>query len=120
MRKLICICRRQAVPALSLVAMSMFRPVLAGSAEFPNPLPPDMIPKVETLPEKYPTDWAFLNFPYNRIELRNVGSDSREVRGELQAHDSTVMDAERDRRDRRADEARAGLRDVRHLRVHGP
>ena len=43
------------------------------------------------MPEKYPSGWAFLNFPYNRIELRNVGADTREVKGELQGRDSTNL-----------------------------
>ena len=62
-----------------------------SGAEFPNPLPPETIPKVETLPAKYPTGWAFLNYAGDRIELRNVGSDSREVKGQLQAHDSGTL-----------------------------
>jgi methylamine dehydrogenase heavy chain len=60
-------------------------------ADFPNPLPPEAIPRVETLPAKYPTGWAFLNYAGDRIELRNVGSDSREVKGQLQAHDSATI-----------------------------
>ena len=63
----------------------------AATAEFPNPLPPDTIPKVEKLPAKYPTTWSFLNYAGDRIELRNVGSDSREVKGQLQAHDSATL-----------------------------
>ena len=59
--------------------------------EFPVPLPADSTLKVETLPAKYPTGWAFLNYAGDRIELRNVGSDSREVKGELQAHDSATL-----------------------------
>jgi len=63
----------------------------AATAEFPTPLPPDTIPKVERLPAKYPTTWSFLNYAGDRIELRNVGSDSREVKGQLQAHDSATL-----------------------------
>ena len=63
----------------------------AASAEFPTPLPAETIPKVETLPAKYPTTWAFLNYAGDRIEIRNVGSDSREVKGQLQAHDSATL-----------------------------
>jgi methylamine dehydrogenase heavy chain len=63
----------------------------AAAADFPTPLPPDTIPKVETLPAKYPTTWSFLNYAGDRIELRNVGSDSREVKGQLQAHDSATL-----------------------------
>jgi methylamine dehydrogenase heavy chain len=64
---------------------------VAAAADFPAPLPAETIPKIETLPQKYPTSWAFLNYAGDRIELRNVGNDSREVRGELQAHDSATM-----------------------------
>jgi methylamine dehydrogenase heavy chain len=63
----------------------------AAAADFPTPLPADTIPKVETLPAKYPTTWSFLNYAGEVIELRNVGSDSREVKGLLQAHDSATL-----------------------------
>jgi methylamine dehydrogenase heavy chain len=63
----------------------------AAAADFPNPLPAETIPKIQTLPQKYPTSWAFLNYAGDRIELRNVGNDSREVKGELQAHDSATL-----------------------------
>ena len=59
--------------------------------EFPNPLPAETIPKVETLPPKYPTTWSFLNYSGDRIELRNVGSDTREVKGQLQGRDSATL-----------------------------
>jgi methylamine dehydrogenase heavy chain len=54
-------------------------------------LAPDATQKVETLPAKYPSGWAFLNYAGDRIELRNVGSDSREVKGQLQARDSSTL-----------------------------
>jgi methylamine dehydrogenase heavy chain len=63
----------------------------ATTAEFPTPLPAETIPKVEKLPAHYPTTWSWLNFAGDRIELRNVGSDSREVKGELQSHDSGTL-----------------------------
>ena len=63
----------------------------AGAADFPNPLPAETIPKVETLPAHYPSTWSFLNYAGDRIELRNVGSDTREVKGQLQAHDSATL-----------------------------
>jgi methylamine dehydrogenase heavy chain len=63
----------------------------ASAAEFPTPLPPDRVQKVETLPAKYPTTWAWLNYTGDRIELRNVGSDSREVKAQLQARDSATL-----------------------------
>jgi methylamine dehydrogenase heavy chain len=62
-----------------------------AAAEFPNPLPAETIPKVETLPAKYPTTWSFLNYAGDRLELRNVGSDSREVKGQIPAHDSATF-----------------------------
>jgi methylamine dehydrogenase heavy chain len=61
------------------------------AADFPNPLPAETIPKVETLPQKYPGGWAFLNYSGDRIELRNVGADSRDVKGQLPAHDSATL-----------------------------
>lgn len=63
----------------------------AGAVDFPDPLPAETIPKVETLPARYPTTWSFLNYAGDRIELRNVGSDTREVKGQLQAHDSATL-----------------------------
>ena len=63
----------------------------ARSAEFPTPLASDPTLKIETLPAKYPSGWAFLNYAGDRIELRNVGSDSREVKGQLQARDSSTL-----------------------------
>jgi methylamine dehydrogenase heavy chain len=63
----------------------------AGAGDFPKPLPAETIPKVETLPAHYPPTWSFLNYAGDRIELRNVGSDSREVKGQLQAHDSATL-----------------------------
>ena len=66
-------------------------PARAATAEFPTPLPPDTIPKVEKLPAKYPTSWSFLNYSGDRIELRNVGSDTREVKGQLQSRDSGTL-----------------------------
>jgi methylamine dehydrogenase heavy chain len=63
----------------------------AAGSEFPNPLPAEIIPKVEKLPAHYPTTWSWLNYAGDRIELRNVGSDSRDVKGQLQAHDSATL-----------------------------
>lgn len=64
---------------------------IAGATEFPAPLSPDQTMRVEKLPAKYPTGWAFLNYAGDRIELRNVGADSREVKAQLQAHDSATL-----------------------------
>jgi methylamine dehydrogenase heavy chain len=63
----------------------------ALAAEFPSPLPPDPTLQVSKLPAKYPSGWAFLNYAGDRIELRNVGADSREVKAQLQARDSTTL-----------------------------
>jgi methylamine dehydrogenase heavy chain len=63
----------------------------AAPNEYPNPLPAEIIPKVEKLPAHYPTAWSWLNYAGDRIELRNVGNDSREVKGQLQAHDSATL-----------------------------
>jgi len=87
--------------ATTLGISTWFAAGLAGAAspvavEFPTPLPAETIPKVETLPARYPTTWSFLNYAGDRIELRNVGSDSREVKGQLQSHDSgTLLVAEK-------------------------
>jgi methylamine dehydrogenase heavy chain len=66
-------------------------PAHAATADFPTPLRADTIPKVEKLPAKYPTTWSFLNYAGDRIELRNVGSDTREVKGQLQSRDSATL-----------------------------
>lgn len=63
----------------------------ARGAEFPNPLPPDPTLQISKLPAKYPSAWAFLNYAGDRIELRNVGADAREVKAELPARDSTTL-----------------------------
>jgi len=75
---------------VAAAAMAAWVPA-AALADFPTPLPAETIPKVETLPAKYPTAWSFLNYAGDRIELRNVGSDSRDVKGQLQAHDSATL-----------------------------
>src|SRR5271170_5500931 len=61
------------------------------AASFPNPLPPDPTLRVEKLPAKYPAGWTFLNYAGDRIELRKGGSDSREVKAQWQARDSTAL-----------------------------
>jgi len=78
----------RATPMLICGALAI---AAARASEFPTPLPADGTPKVETLPAKYPTGWAFLNYAGDWIELRNVGSDSREVKGLLQARDSATL-----------------------------
>lgn len=77
----------RALPAVIIASLA----VSASAAEFPTPLPAETIPNVATLPAKYPTTWTFLNFSSDRIELRNVGSDGREIKGQLQARDSSTL-----------------------------
>ncbi len=66
-------------------------PLIAAAADFPTPLPSEPLMQVQRLPARYPTGWAFLNYAGDRIELRDVGADSREVKAELQAHDSATL-----------------------------
>jgi methylamine dehydrogenase heavy chain len=75
----------------STIALCAWAGAVAGAAEFPTPLPADQIPKVLTLPAKYPTGWSFLNYAGDRIEIRNIGTDSREVKGQLQTHDTSSL-----------------------------
>ena len=82
--------RRAMRACVAAAAMAAWVPAPA-LADFPTPLPAETIPKVETLPAKYPTAWSFLNYAGDRIELRNVGADSRDVKGQLQAHDSATL-----------------------------
>ena len=77
------------IAAVSLIHASPSR--AAGAEDFPNPLPAEPQLRVEKLPARYPTGWSFLNYAGDRIELRNVGSDTREVKGYLQAHDSATL-----------------------------
>jgi methylamine dehydrogenase heavy chain len=77
--------------AAVMVGCAISATMVSAAVEFPNPLPAETIPKVETLPAKYPTTWSFLNYASDRIELRNVGSDSREVKGQLPAHDTATL-----------------------------
>jgi methylamine dehydrogenase heavy chain len=63
----------------------------AAAGDFATPLPADTLPKVETLPAKYPVTWSFLNYASEFIELRDVGGDGREIKGQLQAHDSATL-----------------------------
>ncbi|MDP8985495.1 MAG: amine dehydrogenase [Pseudomonadota bacterium] len=79
------------IAALACVAAGIATASRAAADDFPTPLSAEPIPKVETLPARYPTGWSFLNYSGDRIELRNVGSDSREVKGQLQAHDSATL-----------------------------
>jgi methylamine dehydrogenase heavy chain len=94
--------RRAMVPAIPtgfiagfaaavFAALAIAASARAASKEFPTPLPAETIPKVEKLPAVYPTTWSWLNYAGDRIELRNVGADTREVKAQLQAHDSATM-----------------------------
>jgi methylamine dehydrogenase heavy chain len=75
---------------LSLLLATVLAANLAVAEEFPNPLPKEPIPNVATLPEHYPTTWAFLDYSGARFELRNVGSDAHEAKGNLPARESTA------------------------------
>ena len=81
----------RATPILICASLAAGAAVASGAAEFPTPLPPDSTGKIATLPAKYPTSWVFLNYAGDRIELRDVGSDSRDVKGQLQARDSSTL-----------------------------
>jgi methylamine dehydrogenase heavy chain len=82
--------RCRVLPTLALGFSAVFG-AAADAADFPTPLSPETIPNVRTLPEKLPSSWAFLNFSSDRIELRDVGSDTRAVEGNLQARDSSTL-----------------------------
>jgi methylamine dehydrogenase heavy chain len=77
--------------AAVVIWLSLAAGAAAAAPEFPTPLPPDPALKVEKLPAKYPTGWAFLNYAGDRIELRDVGDDSRAVKALLQARDSSTL-----------------------------
>ena len=78
----------RAVPAMLVLGGAL---PTAHASDFPTPLAAETIPNVATLPAKYPATWTFLNFSSDRFELRNVGSDTREIKGQLQARDSAVL-----------------------------
>ena len=65
--------------------------VLADASAYPTALPTEKTPNVVTLPAAYPPSWAFLNYAGDRIELRNVGNDTREVKAAIAARDSTTL-----------------------------
>jgi methylamine dehydrogenase heavy chain len=77
--------------AMTVAALAAACCAIASAGDFPTPLPAETIPKAETLPAPYPSGWSFLNYAGDRIELRNVGSDSRDVKAQLQAHDSATL-----------------------------
>jgi methylamine dehydrogenase heavy chain len=80
-----------ALSALPMALGGFLSARTVSAADYPAPLPPETIPNVRTLPEKYPSTWAFLNFSSDRIEIRDVGSDSRSIEGNLQARDSSTL-----------------------------
>jgi methylamine dehydrogenase heavy chain len=90
----IAICTRFAAAAIgAYAAAALGAGVCSAASSFPNPLAAETgkLGVVETLPAKYPTSWAWLNYTGNRIELRNVGSDSREVKAQLPSRDSAIL-----------------------------
>ena len=82
---------RHIMRAMPAAVLALCGSASEAAGEFPNPLPAEKTPNVEVLPAKYPDGWAFLNYAGDRIELRNVGADSREVKGQLQARDSATL-----------------------------
>jgi len=82
---------QRTIPVMLCAPVLLCSALAAGAAEFPNPLPADPTMQIAKLPAKYPSGWAFLNYAGDRIELRNIGSDSREVKAQLQARDSTTL-----------------------------
>jgi methylamine dehydrogenase heavy chain len=88
--------RAPSIGLIALLAGAVAVPITAaaGAAEagsYPTPLPAETIPSVRSLLATYPNTWAFLNFSSDRIELRNVGGDGREIEGDLQARDSSML-----------------------------
>ena len=81
---------RPGAMAWGFLAVASIGAAAASAADFPTPLPAETIPKVDTLPAKYPTTWGLVSYPNDRIEIRDVGSDSRDVKGQIPAHDSGV------------------------------
>lgn len=77
--------------AAAALNLSFFAVSSAVAEEFPSPLPAETLLTINKLPAKYPTGWAFLNYSTNRIELRNVASDSGAVKGNLQSRDSATL-----------------------------
>ncbi len=76
---------------LTLALLPVIFATTATAAQvFPTPLAKEPIPNVATLPEHYPSTWAFLNYSGNRFELRNVGSDAHETKGNLPSRESTA------------------------------
>ncbi|HUX73865.1 MAG TPA: amine dehydrogenase large subunit [Steroidobacteraceae bacterium] len=75
----------------ALLSASLAGDATAAAARFAKPLPAEPVPNVLTLPARYPRSWAFLNYASDRIELRDVGSDSRKIRGQVQARDSSTL-----------------------------
>jgi methylamine dehydrogenase heavy chain len=76
--------------AVSLLATTRFA-MAADTKNFPTPLPGESIPKVMTLPAHYPKGWSFLAYANDKMELRNVGSDRGEIKGQLAAHESATL-----------------------------
>jgi methylamine dehydrogenase heavy chain len=83
--------RALAVGLAGLLAVTVCAAAAGFDSAYPTPLAAETTPSVRTLPAKYPSTWAFLNFSSDRIELRNVGGDGREIEGDLQARDSSML-----------------------------
>jgi methylamine dehydrogenase heavy chain len=57
---------------------------------FPAPLLPDSGDSVAKLPAEYPRTWAFVAYGNDKFEILDVGTDAREVKGQLPAHESAT------------------------------
>lgn len=54
------------------------------------PLAPDTDLSVTQLPSSYPRGWAFVAYANDKFEILDVGSDQREVKGQLPGHESAT------------------------------
>ncbi|MDE2304912.1 MAG: amine dehydrogenase [Gammaproteobacteria bacterium] len=77
--------------AASVILAAWVSTSAPAAPRFANPLPAGQIPNVLTLPVPYPKGWVFLDYASDRIEIRDVGSDARAVKGQVQARDSTTL-----------------------------
>lgn len=87
----------RSVWAMPVVITALISARPAAAVEFLEPLPAETPLQVAKLPARYPPTWVFLNYASDRIELRDVGSDARLVKGELQARDSSTLLVPRNR-----------------------
>ena len=77
--------------AITLLLSANAVPADTGVSRYPNPLPSDSDLKVLSLPETYPRSWAYLAYANDKFEIRDVGTDSRAVIGQLPGHESATL-----------------------------